>query len=75
MTSYTKAAITNLAGVNHNAGRAMLAEQTRIHHLFISALNTVRKRKKKCIMPLYLVHIFCLSADEDMTIRLPRGLP
>ena len=75
MTSYTKAATTNLAGINAHAGQAMLEEQTRIHLLFIRSVNTARKRKKKRIMHLYLVHPFCLSADEDMTIRLPRGLP
>ncbi|HKR06245.1 MAG TPA: hypothetical protein VJY62_16535 [Bacteroidia bacterium] len=75
MTTYTKIAITNLAWVNRNAGYALLEEQTRIHQLFISTLNTARKRKKPCIMHLYLVHPFCLSADEDMTIRFPRGLP
>ncbi|HKR03608.1 MAG TPA: hypothetical protein VJY62_03155 [Bacteroidia bacterium] len=75
MRSYIKSTITNLAGINSNAGYMMLEEQTRIHQLFISTLNTARKRKKPRIMHLYLVHPFCLSADEDMSIRLPRGLP
>ncbi|MEP7168662.1 MAG: hypothetical protein ABI855_04775 [Bacteroidota bacterium] len=75
MTTYTKTALTYLAGTTIHAGRVMLEEQTRIHLLFISTLNTARKRKKLCIMHLYLVHPFCLTADEEMTIRLPRGLP
>jgi hypothetical protein len=75
MTTYTKAAITSLAGVSPNAGCVMLEDQTRIHQLFIACLNTARKSKKQRIMPLYLVHHFCPSADEEMSIRLPRGLP